>query len=1549
MILRGSRFLRCWAHRPDEFNLQSPPWVQTVPVADVCMSRVNICVLLTNSSVACWTISSQLLIPKLPSSGIVMISCATSSVCGVLANGTTVCAGITRKLDFPTDPLTVALSSNATYAHFRLPKAQVTYPTPVRAFVDGRRGWRAVSLQTLDAPDKTNSTILVEHAFVMDAPVASWQRHGIGMPAPDILTYSQDSLSGQLLSFPCDVLSNEPQREMEGPWTPSPAGSVQHACKASAYVYGITAIDWQSSQHQHLRRPGAMTLSSAFRSPSEETRFLPPPQVLDALNLTTALAQRTGSTPRQVLLVRAGDTVTVHGTGFGVDPSKSRSVPWYTMPELDNATSFAAVGAGAPNGLAQGLTPGLRRQRSCVHLAWWATLAAYHADSTCECNGLEDWLGEGEVPVSAIRAWNDTLLSFIVPLGEGIRELRLCVEGKGLVSAPRAATSIYVAWDIPFVTSASADLLGANTGNDFTGTAAEVVVDYIAVTTQPPQVLTETWGTCNARLLPPDNMGRAHYAAPLRCEHSFVLRHCSAVPALLSSVHGCFTTVSLGNGTLDVPGGRPNCTQTLMVDVGRSSDQLLQSDGSSMSPAVLAGPGSRRLLISVPAPVPTAAFQVNFTMTVWDAGVEMSARPELRPASLFSGLPVLRSVTPNVLLLGAPRSRSGDGSRAGTGGQREPALSSTQADSAKLRLSGVGFRSVEEITNPLYGMLSYPSQLLVWLGQQHVACENASLVTAPDGSRHVDCLVPVDRIDGGEVQVLMQMAENTSLPLSALTIRCAEGSYGLFGPGHQLCLPCPLGATCREGVGLPPVASAGYYNLGFPQALDEAGVTAATAPTTSVSARVDADCPAYTDGRPLACIVACEPSQACLGANQCAQGYKSEAPMYRCAQCVDGYYRSSGLCLRCPALGAVAVLLCVLLAMAAALLGYMLSRNNVQLCTANIVLEYVQIVTLLSGPSIPWPEGVKGVLTSLSIFRLNLEVAAPECYSNIALTPSRKLVLVLAAPLLVLAVSLVTFAGLAAVKATRSAFSAYATTSSSLAVVVDEQWAVPLSGKKQTLSRRCLPSDSSAASADTWSHSASVCRATAKALGALYLPVVVSSLEVWNCTPTEPADGLLYLNVVFEPCGRSGGTQEQMKPWAIGGLALYGVLYPALLAWFFTKYDDLIVEDQLLCAAEVGDDVATNPRAYLLRQYFSPLYVDYRPGYHYASLATHARRALVSICALMLNKSPVLLSAAVAFVMAVSLAVVSTTRPLMSPGQGYASTLARFAAIASMHPNSHSHALQARIKGIAARTSVPALLRLSAGQVPSSDVASASCPWWSYPVADWNFLEAELQLQVLLTALLSVMYNAAQGSAYQVTASEAVTVVFFLLQAVAVCHICATVGYDLILQLRRAMQDLIDAADTPRGGEVNADAKCRNDSISTTNVTAGQLTFLCCCRCLLSHDRARALFRPQAATVDASRTITQRHTWAVSLQGLLGMRAGTPGAMVAPSLDAAPAWTANPIDSRGPRAEAVASPHDPQPTAPISPLSPSRHIRALALSTGMSPTGAGIMSAPESA
>jgi hypothetical protein len=98
------------------------------------------------------------------------------------------------------------------------------------------------------------------------------------------------------------------------------------------------------------------------------------------------------------------------------------------------------------------------------------------------------------------------------------------------------------------------------------------------------------------------------------------------------------------------------------------------------------------------------------------------------------------------------------------------------------------------------------------------------------------------------------------------------------------------------------------------------------------------------------CIVACEPPEACLGDNFCAEGYASKAPplgAWRCASCAPGFFKRAGQCIRCPDSPAALVIGFLLLIGGAAALGVLLQRKQVNALLVKIMCKRRSIKSLL--------------------------------------------------------------------------------------------------------------------------------------------------------------------------------------------------------------------------------------------------------------------------------------------------------------------------------------------------------------------------------------------------------------------------------------------------------------------------------------------------------------------------------------------------------------------------------------------------------------------------
>lgn len=91
------------------------------------------------------------------------------------------------------------------------------------------------------------------------------------------------------------------------------------------------------------------------------------------------------------------------------------------------------------------------------------------------------------------------------------------------------------------------------------------------------------------------------------------------------------------------------------------------------------------------------------------------------------------------------------------------------------------------------------------------------------------------------------------------------------------------------------------------------------------------------------CVVPCIPAEACIGANICAPGYVSQAPLFRCGYCAKGFYRSNAACVPCPTSPAGLVVGFALAAIAGAGAAYYADRKKINVAFVAIGIDYAQV------------------------------------------------------------------------------------------------------------------------------------------------------------------------------------------------------------------------------------------------------------------------------------------------------------------------------------------------------------------------------------------------------------------------------------------------------------------------------------------------------------------------------------------------------------------------------------------------------------------------------
>ena len=1001
------------------------------------------------------------------------------------------------------------------------------------------------------------------------------------------------------------------------------------------------------------------------------------------------------------------------------------------------------------------------------------------------CDGIENWVGEGELASSTILFWSDTLIVVQVSAGAGVKDVVVGARG-GLsqLAAGIAGTGQLVAGTTapPTFRYAAPRLLGwslpaLSAGGD---TAGGVVLTLTGENFGP--AASTSWST-GANTL-------------------------SAAPSLPSSM----TIVRFNGGCF---------TNTVDQDGGRSSGLAVVGAGcyNLAGPLGLLTQNDTTITFLLP---PGVGAGLNLSVEIWDDPAATSPEMSSAPLTFNYTAPVITGFAPAPITLAGVN--------------------------ASLTVIGAGFGDPSAAgTWPLTWTLSQSVldlQLANATGGGRVPCYNLQRNLASIAGPELTCIVPFDAPVGAlkaTVNVAGQFGyTSTAAPGSntGLYIACGPGFFGRVG---EKCLACPqaagsaAGATCAGYVPLPTgglastsvvtksptyiassadssataaLASQWAKIVGAVNASDTAtlalleaslygrplqtvvpGDAVNTYPvalpgfyslsTTCVTTFKDSDgsvddpCPGGGTDTSSACppglsalfpdrdtcVVACDPPESCLGANVCAPGYRSLAPYYACRACAPTYYRTGGTCTACPASGLAYARLIgfVILVLVAGALFFFLNKAGVAIGSVAIGLDYLQVIAILAQTNVAWPTGVADLLRGMSAFNLNIEVVAPECVDP-DVTFQQKFAAVLLLP-----ITVAVFFG--------------ATHFASLA------WKYCVLQRKGDRHRN-LPALLSLLAATAY---------------VLYLDETRTLLEVFNCAPPKPAkytsavvplseaqpaphassDSMTYLRSAGMPCDSSsslyGGT---LVPVAIIGLIVYTIGYPLVLAIGWWRNRELVMEDQLLRAKGTGGDRLTNPHAYKFRKAWGRSYLQFRPDTSFWVVMIVLRKLAVAAAQVIVpfNQDPQFQMAVCLLVLLCAYALQVRVAPYMSPSD-YDQVLTAHERASLTSP------LHARLRATLANIETRGRKRgrhnvMDANGRVNVGAALTELRAW---LSNYNTFEATLLFSAVLVCLLGMVYDASIGGSSGALstisgASTGVAGLLLALIAVTLAYIAMVVG-----------------------------------------------------------------------------------------------------------------------------------------------------------------------------
>ena len=403
----------------------------------------------------------------------------------------------------------------------------------------------------------------------------------------------------------------------------------------------------------------------------------------------------------------------------------------------------------------------------------------------------------------------------------------------------------------------------------------------------------------------------------------------------------------------------------------------------------------------------------------------------------------------------------------------------------------------------------------------------------------------------------------------------------------------------------------------------------------------------------------------------------------RCGLCTPKtHFRLDGYCTLCPEypwLIPVALTLGAILGGAGAVI---LSRSGVSFAILNISVDYFQVLSLFAGSRVEWPAELSFLFKYLRIFAVDVDLAAPECMFDNFFTFETKFYFKMLLPILFMGMLLV-FVLLVFLKrvfctktdktnkqnpakkkrSTRvkpgdqkeskkskpkpkysriepkkkkdhdaksntedapapMVTSIVKNSETKLASATEVQSDIkPMKEKKHEVSqnKENTPVGETPDGLDLKALLSMVVSLFLTLVYFLYLTITRAALDVFNCEPTEPPSGKMFMSgAPLEECGVKGGLQERIKPTASFFLFFYTMGFPVAVLFIFVRYRTVIKEDQTLCAHGREAYKNANPH-FFFRKKVGKLYYPFKPEFYWWTLVILARKILLVLAAVMIR------------------------------------------------------------------------------------------------------------------------------------------------------------------------------------------------------------------------------------------------------------------------------------------------------------------------------------------
>ncbi|MFN3496733.1 MAG: hypothetical protein ACK40L_19735, partial [Hydrogenophaga sp.] len=186
------------------------------------------------------------------------------------------------------------------------------------------------------------------------------------------------------------------------------------------------------------------------------------------------------------------------------------------------------------------------------------------------------------------------------------------------------------------------------------------------------------------------------------------------------------------------------------------------------------------------------------------------------------------------------------------------------------------------------------------------------------------------------------------------------------------------------------------------------------------------------------------------------------------SDCAQRYYRLDGECVECPNNPWLLIVAFLVGAIALCVVGYILNKKQVHLAFLSIGVDYFQVLAMFAKSKVGWPRTLVRLFRIMSVFNFNLELTAPECTFDISYRT--KWMFTEALPL------------------------------GALAIFVMMHFAL-------YLHKRCIKGRRK----KLHSHVPMLMGMALTMFYYLYLYITRTTLDIFNCSPTDPPDGYQYL------------------------------------------------------------------------------------------------------------------------------------------------------------------------------------------------------------------------------------------------------------------------------------------------------------------------------------------------------------------------------------------------------------------------------------------------------